>query len=794
MRPTRLLVSGFTAFRDPTELDFTDADLFAFTGPTGSGKSSLVDAMVFALYGCVPRLDPRAVAPIISLGRTEARVQLDFTVDGEAYTAVRVVRRTKAGASTKEARLERAGGDVLAGNEKELTAHVERLLGLGYDHFTTCVVLPQGKFARFLQAGDKDRQKLLVSLLDLGLYQRMARRANERDQVARNAAGVVQGVLDTLAFATPEALAEAGKRLERLRALRSDVDTVAPEVEALCSEEVSAIAEAGQAQREADLLSTVIAPTGVGRHGHARATAQEALASADAEAERVTVVAEAAEKALAALPSRVALEKVRDAHEQLALLEADRLKGEGALRQRSEEASHAAVSLAAAEVVATATAENLERTRWEHRAHDLAASLVTGQPCPVCRQVVSVLPGGDELPDPDGAGVAKGKADDAVVDARRASDDAERHRTRVGMKLESIAGRFDELAEIVAMHSDRDQVDFAIVGLDDAESAEQAARQASRTAQRALGAARQAVEAQNRAEAEARRAFEDVRDRVAALGPPTAGRLDLAADWTALAAWAAVESPARKERADIAMARATAAASRRAELQSGLTERCQEAGISVPTSGDVRSAVADAVATASAAHERIEQGLVEGSALRADVITHTRTADVARELGRLLSVRHFEKWVLDETLAGLVSDAAVLLCELSDGAYSLALDERSAFTVIDHRNADEVRSARTLSGGETFLASLALALALADQIGSLAAGGSARLESIFLDEGFGSLDPDTLDTVASAIEELGARGRMVGLISHVAELAERVPVRFEVTKGPAGATVTRVTA
>ena len=65
---------------------------------------------------------------------------------------------------------------------------------------------------------------------------------------------------------------------------------------------------------------------------------------------------------------------------------------------------------------------------------------------------------------------------------------------------------------------------------------------------------------------------------------------------------------------------------------------------------------------------------------------------------------------------------------------------------------------------------------------SLAAGGAARLESIFLDEGFGTLDPDTLDVVAAAIEELGARGRMVGVVTHVRELAERLPVRFEVRK------------
>ena len=73
MRPKRLELEGFTAFRERTVVDFTDADLFAFVGPTGSGKSSLVDAVLFALYGTVPRYgDKRAVEPVISLGRNEA--------------------------------------------------------------------------------------------------------------------------------------------------------------------------------------------------------------------------------------------------------------------------------------------------------------------------------------------------------------------------------------------------------------------------------------------------------------------------------------------------------------------------------------------------------------------------------------------------------------------------------------------------------------------------------------------------------------------------------------------------
>ena len=133
------------------------------------------------------------------------------------------------------------------------------------------------------------------------------------------------------------------------------------------------------------------------------------------------------------------------------------------------------------------------------------------------------------------------------------------------------------------------------------------------------------------------------------------------------------------------------------------------------------------------------------------------------------------------------------LRELSGTGYSLTHTSQLGFEVIDHANADERRSVRTLSGGETFLASLSLALALADQVADLASTGAARLESMFLDEGFGSLDPETLDTVAAALEELGSStGRTLGIVTHVSALADRVPIQFRVTKDASTARVERV--
>src|SRR5690606_37843628 len=134
---------------DRTTLEFGDAELFVLTGPTGAGKSSLIDAMIFALYGSVPRYENQnLVAPVISQGMQEARVRLDFVIGSQSYTAVRIVRRTRTGATTKEARLEDGNRTVLAGSADELTQAATELTGLTFDHFLRCVVLPQGDFAK----------------------------------------------------------------------------------------------------------------------------------------------------------------------------------------------------------------------------------------------------------------------------------------------------------------------------------------------------------------------------------------------------------------------------------------------------------------------------------------------------------------------------------------------------------------------------------------------------------------------------------------------------------------------
>ncbi|OLT21155.1 exonuclease SbcC [Pseudonocardia sp. CNS-139] len=177
--------------------------------------------------------------------------------------------------------------------------------------------------------------------------------------------------------------------------------------------------------------------------------------------------------------------------------------------------------------------------------------------------------------------------------------------------------------------------------------------------------------------------------------------------------------------------------------------------------------------------------------MRADRDEAESAQQVARLLGNLLRSDGFPRWLVASALDTLVADASRSLAELSGGQFELT-HEGGEFLVVDHADADARRPVKTLSGGETFQASLALALALSDQMAGLAAHGAPRLESIFLDEGFGTLDEANLETVASTLEALATRGdRLVGVITHVPALAERVPVRFAVSRDQRSSSITR---
>ncbi len=158
-----------------------------------------------------------------------------------------------------------------------------------------------------------------------------------------------------------------------------------------------------------------------------------------------------------------------------------------------------------------------------------------------------------------------------------------------------------------------------------------------------------------------------------------------------------------------------------------------------------------------------------------------KSFDIYEDLNKLFEGNKFVEYLALSKLRSIAKVASRRLGNISNGRYGLSTDENGNFLIVDNFNGGERRRSSTLSGGESFLVSLSLALALSSQI---QLKGMAQLEFFFLDEGFGTLDTELLDKVISSLENIrDTDGIKIGVISHVEELKERVPRRVEVS-GP----------
>jgi DNA repair protein SbcC/Rad50 len=307
-----------------------------------------------------------------------------------------------------------------------------------------------------------------------------------------------------------------------------------------------------------------------------------------------------------------------------------------------------------------------------------------------------------------------------------------------------------------------------------------------------LSAAEAAREELVAAERKAWAELSAARDTLVVLGAPAIAQgtvlagttgSDLAAAWTTLVSWAQHEHAQRTQRLPGLRETAAKLQQQFADGVGALAGLLAEHGIdNVDPIARIPAAVADQRARAEARLTSVREDRRQAKRLDKEIGARKEEEQVAAMLGNHMRANNFENWLCTEALDSLVTEASATLMELSGGQYELDRDDRNDLVVIDYADAGSRRPVNTLSGGETFQASLALALALSRQVIGLSAG-MRELNSMFLDEGFGTLDSDTLETVASTLERLAADSdRMVGVITHVGELAERAPVRFVVSR------------
>jgi exonuclease SbcC len=361
VRPLRLELRGFTAFRERTVVEFEGRRLFTITGPTGAGKSSLLDAMTWALYGQVPRVGA-STRQLLTHGETSMQVRFDFATRDATY---RVVRKAPA---VKGTRLERRQADGSwrheADNARDVTREVTRLLGMDFTTFTRTVLLPQNEFDEFLTGDLSERRAILTKLLGLGVYEQARALARNRGKLAAERATTIEAQLGQLNLASPERIAE----------LEAELATVQQRLCAL-GERREALRELGEVARSARDAAKA--------HTEARATAETAARAASEAAlsvEGASAAVAGAERrcddlsrergALAydpkrhqALAGQVERLKLREAAEgDLADARAKLNGARRALATARNAAESAARALAEAEAAITAMQEVEERT------------------------------------------------------------------------------------------------------------------------------------------------------------------------------------------------------------------------------------------------------------------------------------------------------------------------------------------------------------------------------------------------------------------------------------------------
>ena len=736
MRPLRLDMDGFTVFREPTTVDFTDADFFALVGPTGSGKSTVLDAICFALYGTVPRWGDRrgGIENALAPSAAEARVRLVFESAGARYVGhpggpprrqgQGHHRRTPGWSSCRpgfdlspvrhRGRAADEPGQVLAGTPAEMDAGgarrgrpavraVHQLRGAAAGRVRRVPARQAGR-----AAGDPGQPARPARLRAGRRAGRRRASATPRPRSPRPAACSPASPAPT----TPRSQAQAD-RSPRAQALVDEVERTCPRWRGPRAAGERAAAElAARGARDRRACRGAAAGRAWPACAEARPPPATRADAADAAVRPPRSARRRPGPSWPAAGDRTALTRLLDAHAERApaaagspswppaLAAADREHAKAAGRGRPPPAPR---PRRRPQALGGAAAGDVEAAQTADRAASLRVHLVAGQPCPVCEQ-------DGDAPCPPSSAPAVAAA--AGASTPRPSRPPRRPPTRQSpdatgrcASVDRAPGRRPRPARAVAARLAA--LDAALDDAPTSSTVEAALRghRRGRTAPRrpateAVRAARQAARERGRpgpghGRGAAARRVADVRR-----GPRRAGRARPAgrrpattwsASWQALHDWAADRPmlsggrdqrvPGRRPqtrrwpRSPTRSASGSSARSRRRARRSRRRPR--------PTGRRPRSAVERAEAAPRPGAGAARAGR---AARPSSVAAHEREAQVAKALAQHLRADRFERWLLAEALDALVAGASRILRELSGGQYDLGHD-KGEFFVVDHSDA-----------------------------------------------------------------------------------------------------------
>lgn len=878
MRPIRLKMSAFGAYVNPIELDFEKGlggeNFFLIHGATGSGKTTILDAICYALYGedFGGKNGRKGSIMRSEHANPTAKTEVEFTfgLRGKIYRIVRNPKYERAKLRGGGVTEEKASAEIYENgcfvSTKNVTEYVKELLQFDCEQFRQVVVLPQGEFKKFLTARSDEKQKVLNMLFNAEFFKRVEEELKLKSSEARkifetlterkknyleeigteeelptlietlseelDAAQIRLKAL-TLAAETAQRnyidgekiseqfkelqirtaeLANTQKVLEKtlgeLKAAQIEFDKRKSE-ESLCEDLKISVSELSkkkislqnlqneQVKLEQALTEAEKSANEVARLIKRKKSCDDTMAQLKAEVERLSD---------APAKLKVAEQKLTDAKNRAKLIsEVENLRGEIVL---------AAKNLSIAEknyADAEKSLEELREAQKSGRAAILAATLSEGDPCPVCGSIHHPKLATSESVIPTDAQIKAAESRLKSLADKKSS--AEKILARLKGELETKEKNLSDNAEVITVSTAQAEVDRLLSDkkkLDEYNARIKKGDVKIRETDENLSAARAAdkkfagvvenlrgivdnmtqevdakylsdkklldeeISSATRELNQLNAAFERAQDnfnRLSRLAAAQRATVD-AAEKNKSDASAQVEGKILPDMVALKKARDDAKIAEKLAIETNtqLSERLKR----IKSVSDKIFALSDKLKLAD------EEFLM----------WKTLSDAASGKTSRISFQRYYLATMFKEVIAEAnnrlekMSNGRYLFknkAEVTDKRYSGGLD----LEIVDDYTGT-TRPVETLSGGESFLASLSLALGLAAVVQNNS--GGIKLDTIFIDEGFGTLDAETLDFAMKTLIELQSGGRLVGIISHVEELKNQIPVRLEVTKTKTGST------
>ena len=914
MRPLNLTISAFGPYAGRTELDMTalgESGLYLITGDTGAGKTTIFDAISFALYGGASgdNREPVMFRSKYAAPETPTEVELRFLYGGKIYRVRRnpeYDRPAKRGEGlTKqkaEAELYYPDGRVIT-KQKDVDAALREIMGIDRSQFAQIAMIAQGDFLKLLLAPTEERKKIFRQIFHTGRYSQLQDRlkteAAELSRACETERGSIRQFVMQIACEETEPLFF---RVEKAKANELSVE----ETISLLAELIGADEEKERelAKEQADFERRMDAVREKLRKAEERMERERELCALlkrmQSAEEKAGKAAEQHALMLAEKPKMEALSEeitrveyvlpdyrrlnekkahIRKLDQQYQEETAALLKTEGAISQAeekicrlkeevetlSETGSEEQILKAREEKAADRKRElevfhlacrnyallleqyneagqrylrvrdEAERSKQRYDAGNrayldaqagiLAAGLVPGNPCPVCGSCEhpspAAMPG--KAPSEEELRVLKQEAELTGERERQASVQA----GSLSGKLEAAGGELEERSgvsaaeagewvrkklsaiseEISAVRNELLKLAARVKRKQALEKELERLQEELETLKDGAGRLRPAISA-ILAEMETERrevsvlseklSFPDLRQAEAFLREMKGKRERYEAS--------VKRTEEEKEKTDSERKALSGSVEQLQSLIANMPEADQEALT------EERRSLTDELGKRQLLEKKLHAGLsINRQALSGIRERAKLLSGIEKKLGFVKALSDtangtlpgkekvmLETWVQTHYFDRVIARANTRFMVMSGGQYELKRRRTAAnlrsqsgleLDVIDHYNGSE-RSVKTLSGGEAFKASLSLALGLSDEIQSSA--GGVRLDTMFVDEGFGSLDGESLDQAFRALSGLGEGHRLVGIISHVSELKEKIDRQIVVTKERTGGSRARI--